>query len=239
MRYASICTLLLILSLTTSAWAQFGGGGGFGGSRRGPEGFEVETISGITAYREASEEEAGGVEVTWTGAGAEQSQKLAEKIHDAETKIQFINTPLPEVAAYLEQLHKISVVIDKADLERTSIDPEVAITCNHDKIALPAALDLMTRQHNLGWNIDNGVVLITSLGTAEMQRDARIYKLNRLDAAGVAQVISKIVYPSDWHDRGGSANIAVISDRNLLVIRHNRQGHEAITSLLTQLEEMK
>ncbi|QDU77950.1 hypothetical protein Pan97_50290 [Bremerella volcania] len=242
MRCAPIWTLVLVLGLAPSAWAQFGGGGfGNGGVMEGGMGgFEVApppAQEGIAAYRPAPGD-AGRFQVTWTGTDAQASQKIAARMQD-ETKVQFVDTPLSEVVAYLKNLHHIPIVIDQTALDDSDIDLDVPINANFESLTLAAALDLLTQQHELGWIIEKGALVITSYDAADERLSTRIYKLHQLEAVGAAKVVEKIVFPESWNALGGHADIAVIRDRNLLVIRQNREGHEAVESLLTQLESMK
>lgn len=253
MRCAPLWTLALVLGFSTTAWAQFGGGGGgFGGGEMmgggmgggmgvpGMGGFEMAAPAaqdGINAYR-AAPGDAGKFQVIWTGPHGEASQQIAAKLHQ-ETKIQFVETPLQDVVAYLQNLHEIPIQVDQAELDRSGIDRDITITVNIESLSLPVALDLMTKQHDLGWYIDGGALVITSYDDVDSRLSNRIYKLNQLDAVGAAKVVTKVIFPESWSEQGGHANMAVIRDRNLLVIRQNREGHDAIESLLTQLEQLK
>lgn len=249
MRCAPIWTLVLVLGFTTSAWAQFGGGGfgggemtgggmGFPGGMGGFEAESAEASKGIAVYR-AAPADAGRFAVTWTGVSATASQNIAAKVKGEETKIEFVETPLFEAVAYLKNLHDIPILIDQKELEDNGIDVDVAITAHYTSLTLQAVLDLLTKQYELGWYIEGGALVITSEEEAKTHHSVRIYKLPQLEAAGAAQVIEKIVDPASWVELGGEADLAVIRDRNLLVIRQSREGHEAVESLLTQLEEMK
>ncbi|MEW4563529.1 hypothetical protein AB1K70_13435 [Bremerella sp. JC770] len=247
MRCTPIWSLVLVLSLATSAWAQFGGGGGgFGGRRHVEDPFAMggyaskasAASEGIDAYR-PDPEETGRFEVTWTGTNAQASQKVAEKLRDAETKIQFIDTRLIEVVAYLEQLHKVPTQIGRMELKRRGIDVEMPITFQIESLTLPAALDLLVRQYELGWYIEGGVLIVTSHADADARLSTRIYKLHQLDATAAAKVVANSIFPSSWSANGGHADMTVIRDRNVLVVRQNREGHDAIEPLLKALEEMK
>lgn len=251
MRTIPIWTLALVFGLCTSAWAQFGGGGfggGLGGGfdptmsqPGGMGGFEqpaAEAKVGITAYRAEAPKE-GSFEVIWTGNDAQANRKIAEMLKKSVQKVEFVETPLTEVAAFLKQKYLLPIVIDQTALEDIGIDPDVPITISIESLTMAATLDLLTKQPDLGWYIEAGSLVITSFAEEDVRPSVRIYQLHRLEAVGAAEVIQKIVSPSSWSELGGPFDIAVIRDRNLLVIRQNRQGHDAIESLLTQLEEMK
>lgn len=257
MRCAPLWTLALVLGFATSAWAQFGGGGlgggggfngglggdGFGAgmSPPGMGGFEMggtQAQEGINAFRDAPAN-AAPMQVIWGGPNAEASQKLATRLRTEETKIQFVDTPLTEVIGYLQKLHHVPIQLDRAVLKRDGFDPEMKLSVEIESLVLPVALDLLTKQHGLGWYVEGGALVLTSYDEADLRMSPRIYKLSQLDAAGAAKVLTKVVFPSSWSEQGGEANLAVIRDRNVLVIRQNREGHEAVESLLTQLEQLK
>lgn len=267
MRCASVWTLVLVLGFSTSAWAQFGGGRSGGGEMMGsdmgmsggmgmPGGMSMpggmgmlsgmgmgaemaapEVDKGVSAYR-AAPGDGGRFQVMWTGESAEACQKIAAMLQE-ETKVQFVETPLVEVVAYLKNLHNFPIEIDQTGLDHVGIDRDLPINANIDSLTLAATLDLLTRQHELGWYIKGGALVITSYDDADQDLSVRIYKLHRLEAAGTAKVVERIIFPESWNNLGGQADLAVIHDRNLLVIRQNREGHAAVESLLTQLEGMK
>lgn len=253
MRCASAWALVLVLGFSASAWAQFGGGG-FGGGEMMDGGMGVpgggmgmgmgyemgvaEANKGIAAYRTAPAE-AGRFQVTWIGTSAAESQNIAAVVKGEETKMQFVDTPLIEVVEFLKNLHDFPIVIDQVGLNRSAIDVDAPINAYFSSLTLQAALELLTKQHDLGWYIDGGALVVTSQNEARQHQSVRIYKLAKLDAVGAAEVVEKIAQPGSWAEQGGEAEIAIIRDRNLLVIRQNREGHEAVEALLTQLEELK
>lgn len=260
MRYALAWTLVVVGFWTSSAWAQFGGapggmgmmdagggygmegemegyGGGFGGGY-GDGGYGQEMYGGIRAFGRTATEGA-KFQVTWTGPEAAKSQEIYERLSQEPSKVQFIDAPLEEVVGYLKDLHSVSILIDLEAFKSAGLDIELPVTINVTGQTAASTLDLLCDRYKLGWYVDRGILMISSKDDAAQQQSVRIYQLRQLNAAGASQIVTKMIEPGSWEVGGGHGDITAVSDRNLLVIRQNRAGHDATESLLKSLEATK
>mgnify|MGYP006908400131 CR=1 FL=1 len=71
-----------------------------------------------------------------------------DKALDETTTMEFIETPLADVAAYIGEIHNIRVELDERNLEDAGIDKDHPITFNIRGVSLRSALRLMLRGHD-------------------------------------------------------------------------------------------
>ena len=80
---------------------------------------------------------------------------------DSVTKIHFLETPLLESLEFLEDKHKIEIVVDRKALDEAGIETSPAITLELKNISLRAALIQMLRPLDLTFIVIDEVLLIT------------------------------------------------------------------------------
>ena len=93
----------------------------------------------------------------------------------AATTLEFIETPLDDVVAYLKDLHGIEIQIDRRELEGAGLSGDVAITGNYKGVSLRSALRLMLSQYELSYLVRDEVLLITTASAASQQVTTRLY----------------------------------------------------------------
>jgi len=93
----------------------------------------------------------------------------------APTTLEFIETPLDDVVAYLKDLHGIEIQIDRRELETAGLSGDVAITGNYKGVSLRSALRLMLGQYELSYVVRDEVLMITTASAASQQIVTRLY----------------------------------------------------------------
>ncbi|MFN3152005.1 hypothetical protein [Bremerella sp.] len=116
-------------------------------------------------------EKYGSVDLASTGST---EQKIFQQL-EAETKIQFIDTPLEEVVGYLKQLHGIEIQIDNRALEDVGLSTDTPVTRNIEGISLRSALRLMLKELDLTYIVANEVLMITTPEEAESELITKVY----------------------------------------------------------------
>ena len=79
-----------------------------------------------------------------------------KKALDEKTTMEFIESPLSDVADFLSQLHSIEVDINSRSLDDIGIGTDTPITIHLKGITLRSALRLMLRDLALTYTIRNG-----------------------------------------------------------------------------------
>ena len=94
--------------------------------------------------------------------------------------MEFVETPLVDVVAYLQDHHHIHIRLDKKALDDVGIGTDTPITFSISGVPLEAALGLMLRDLNLYWTIPRGVLLITTPEQAESMLSTKTYDVTDL-----------------------------------------------------------
>jgi len=94
---------------------------------------------------------------------------------NADTQIDFIETPLSDVVTFLEDYHKIQIEIDRKALEEVGLDTNTPVTRNLSGISLRSALRLLLRDMDLTYVVQDEVLLITTPEKAESQLVTKVY----------------------------------------------------------------
>ncbi|MBX3415754.1 MAG: hypothetical protein KF708_23925 [Pirellulales bacterium] len=103
------------------------------------------------------------------------TEERIQKALDEPTTIEFVDTELSTVLRFLEDLHKIQIVIDNRALEDAGASSDTLITQDLRDIKLRSALRIMLRDHDLTWLIDDEVLMITSNDRASERLSTKVY----------------------------------------------------------------
>jgi hypothetical protein len=165
------------------------------------------------------------------------------------TKFEFVEMPLSDIAAYLQELHKINVVLDKKALEDIGVGTDTQITKSLSNVTLRSALKLLLRDLNLTWAIRDEVLMITSREQADNLLTTEVYDVADLvtcrdqknelweDYETLEEVITCTIAPATWDAAGGPASIrgATFGPAKVLVVSQTGEGHEQLVELLAKL----
>ena len=94
--------------------------------------------------------------------------------------MEFIETPLSDVIDFLKDHHHIEIQLDNKALSDVGIGSDTPVTKNLKGISLRSALNLLLRDLNLTWTIQNEVLLITTPEEAENQLITKVYDVSDL-----------------------------------------------------------
>ena len=106
-------------------------------------------------------------------------QKIAAALND-DTRLEFIETPLEDVVAFLRDQHGIPIEIDKKALDNVGVGTDTPVTRNLKGISLRSALRLILKDLGLTYIIRDEVLLITSSEEAEKELVTRVYPVGDL-----------------------------------------------------------
>ena len=101
-------------------------------------------------------------------------QKIVKEL-DEPTDIEFIDTPLEDVLAFLEDYHEIEIELNRRALDDFGIDSGAPITRTLQGVSLRSALKLILEDMDLTYVIDNEVLLITTVEDAEQRLVTKVY----------------------------------------------------------------
>ncbi|MEN0110340.1 MAG: hypothetical protein AAF805_06415, partial [Planctomycetota bacterium] len=109
--------------------------------------------------------------------GESPSEKAIEEALRSQlnTRLEFTDTPLDQVVAYLRDEYEIEVQLDNVALDIEGLGPDEPITFNAGNISLRSAMQRMLGDLDLTYVIDNEVLLITSLEAAQSKLRRKVY----------------------------------------------------------------
>jgi hypothetical protein len=173
-------------------------------------------------------------------------QKIEEAL-DAVAEVEFQETPLSEVVAFLQATYKIPIIIDKRALDDVGLGSDTPVTMSLRGISLRSLLELMLRELQLTYVVREQVLKITTVEEAEHESVMRLYSVADLalepqqplvvDAPPsryrtLLGLIASIVAPDTWDEVGGSGSAAAFDPWGVVVVSQTRENHEALESLL-------
>ena len=175
-----------------------------------------------------------------------------EKIRAAlatKTDLDFFDVPLGEAVEVIKDKHEINVQFDLASLDTFGVSTDDPITKSVSGITLRSALKLILNDLNLGYVIQDEVLLVTAADVAESQTTTELYDVsgivkNYSGKEELPSVIKKIVSPESWTSKikpGPQGEIVLTSfgdDRHYLIVKQNLNNHYAIRKLIAQLHEV-
>lgn len=168
---------------------------------------------------------------------------------EEKAQLDFVETPLADVVAFFEYAHRVEIEVDRKALDEVGIGVDTPITKALKGVTLRSALNLVLRDLDLTWTINDEVLLITTRDAAEQMMLTRIYDVGDLvtfrtvrgqtcqDFDSLIAAITSSIEPESWEEVGGAGAIAPLEYRGAkaVVIRQTFQVHEQIRRLLSDL----
>ena len=168
------------------------------------------------------------------------------------TQLEFQDTPLSDVIAWLKEYHGIEIQLDTRALSDVGIGTDTPITKNLKGISLRSALNLMLKELNLAWTIEDEVLLITTPEEAESRLTTKVYDVADLvacrnskdnpwdDYDTLIHMITTTIKPTSWDAEGGPGSIVgeSLSSAKVLVVCQTRDIHQRIAELFARIREI-
>ncbi len=159
-------------------------------------------------------------------------------------------TSLADFAKSLERVFGEPVRLDHRALNDIGLGDAAPVTFQVSGISARSALELMLRQLDLTWVIDQKVVLITTPEEAETRLETKVYDVadlfgqgsgsGQFDVGPLMEAITACIEPVSWDFVGGSgtirARLGVVGTR-VLEISQTQYAHEEIDTLLADLRQ--
>lgn len=178
------------------------------------------------------------------GNVSEATKKILKTL-DSPTRLEFIETPLHDVVSFLKDYHGIEIQIDRKALHDVGIGSDTPITRDLKGITLRSALQLMLRDLDLTYVIQDEVLLITTPEQAETRLETVVYPVGDLvaayrDASGqtsrdfdsLIELITTTIQPTTWDEVGGPGSISVFENGQALVFSQTEEVHNQVAASL-------
>jgi hypothetical protein len=178
--------------------------------------------------------------------------RSAEQVEAALTRkltLDFVETPLAQVADYLQDQTGLLILLDKQALDDLGIGSDAPVTTSCKNMSLRAALGHMLRPLDLTWMLRNGALVITSPEGADACLETRLFSVTDLvypaEATGAQEsdedtlldLITTTVAPQSWDAVGGPGAIEMF--RGILVVSQTRGVLDQVRALLTAYRQAR
>jgi hypothetical protein len=172
---------------------------------------------------------------------------LAQKID-----LDFVETPLKDVAASIAKKTGINVLLDNRAITDAGGSADTPITFQIRGIALRSSLRLMLQEHELNFVTDSdgeNVLLITSDTKAKEHVVTRVYDAHDLIAShrkitenkvkldDLVDIITTTIAPTTWTDTGGTGSMSPYDTQ--LIISQTVEIQEQISELLAAIRQVR
>lgn len=172
--------------------------------------------------------------------------------------LQFVDTPLSEVAAHLEKELGLHIMFDQRSLEEFGVALDTPVTFECEELAARDAVGLILRDLDLRWvdrrflNSTKQFLYITAIGQGETEQIVRIYPVadlatgkpgdqdpSSLDYSSLVKVIQRTFDPHSWDEVGGPGSISILPASGAIVCCHSPHIHEEIVWFLQALRDAR
>ena len=179
-------------------------------------------------------------------------EDLIAQALDHRVTVDVNGAALSDILIYLADLlpaeRKMSIVLDRRNLEEAGIDLGRAVSLKVNAIRLRSALGLILADAGIDWTVRDEVLLITTKEAAAANTVTRVYDVDELvvPKSGedrtphfdeLIELIQNEVAPESWSDNGdGPGAVHPFSVNGCrLVVRQTPQAHYEIAKLLEEL----
>ena len=152
------------------------------------------------------------------------------------TNVNFADTPLTEVCAFLEEEHQVPVRLRRVALNDNGFDVETPVNLSLNGLTLEEVLNHLTRQLALSWHVDRGVVQIGPHD--EFRFINRSFDLDSLiDADHASEELVDVlrVAVGPWDDESEGGTTAVIGGS--VIVRQTYQNQRRIAQVLAAIKQ--
>lgn len=180
-----------------------------------------------------------------------QTQAKLEKLIEVE----FVDQPLTQVLDYLDSVTDVQFHMDLRYLTEAGISSDTPITLKLKNVPAEMVLRLMCRDLNLGYWLDNGVVIVSTADEVNNRLETRIYRVDdlvcspsvaknieasdnaakkqKVDYDSLIELLTTTIKPQSWDSVGGPGSIAPY--RGTLVISQTAEVHRDLQKFLNEL----
>jgi hypothetical protein len=160
-----------------------------------------------------------------------------------ETSLTFNDTPLTEVAAFVEVTHRVPVVLDRRSFDDAGLALDVPVTVDYSGMPLADALELILGTVELSYVVDREVLFITTQERAKRRHGARVYSTQGVhsellgEKLRLVNIIRMTTEPTSWEGVGGPGCIETVPGG--LVVSSRDDVHQEVDRLLKNLVDLQ
>jgi type II secretory pathway component GspD/PulD (secretin) len=175
-------------------------------------------------------------QVVAAGEDAEAFKQIRSKLAESVT-LQFLETPLSDVIAFLKDYTQCNIILDRAAIEQEGVTNDTPVSVHVEAITLASALNHLLRPYNLTWIVQDECLLVTSKTAADEVALTRSYPVedlaaSRVDADRLLNVAAQVLMSSG---RSTTERLIMVDALKALVLTDQASSHVLLQQLLQQL----
>lgn len=160
-----------------------------------------------------------------------------EKALSTKTEVQYLDTPLSDVAQDLELRHKTFIELN---LTKPQLAEGIMVTLSLKDVPLSVALSRITERHYLTWTVDDASIIIMEPVHEYLHMVRKRYRVDDLvgDDPKAAVALAELFRKAFWRGEALQAYTAYPPAKTLIVTQTGR-AHRDVADLLAQLRAAK
>jgi hypothetical protein len=166
------------------------------------------------------------------------------KTLNSTLSVDFNNTPLKDVIAYLHEKTGVPIFVDEGSLKEAMVDSSDTVTFKVNKVTIRTILKKILADHNLGYILKEGAVQVVTAQRARETMVVRSYPIDDLvglnnqlygpwvnranmlsNVQTLIQNIQNAIDPTLWNVNGGPGSITFFEPSRSLIIRAPAEMH--------------
>ncbi len=182
--------------------------------------------------------------------GAAELLNAEEQIEQAlrqRIALMFEEVPLADALRTVSEQLGINIVLEEPGLNEVGLTTREPVSLSLGNISGRKALELMLDPLQLGFVIQDEVLLVTSQSRLDGRYELVAYDVSGLvdassesaehDLEELAKILRTTVAPDSWDGVGGQGSIAVVPWQSMLVVRQSPARQEAVAAVLASLRQ--
>ena len=178
------------------------------------------------------------------------AETAIERALASPVTLDLVEVPLAELADYLRETYKISVVLDELELEEgaDSVTPQTRVTVKASAVPLEAALRQALDPIDAAATVEDEALILTSSNAAEATFDTRVYPVGDLVPAGpngqrdyeplCRQIQLAVPDKPGWAEKGGYGVLKEFALSRAIVVSQSPTMHRRIAKYLEGLRKL-
>ena len=156
--------------------------------------------------------------------------------------VDFVDTPIAEVAQYIETKLDIPTRIDDYGFDQVGVTAEHTLSAKFEKIPACDVLTFILNEHDCDWYSNSTSIVFTSNKSASSHNSVEIFDITKIGADPIVVCDLMIVHcaPDTWECQGGSGVITpfVVDDKAILIVSQTEPVHRDCRLLISMLQNM-
>jgi hypothetical protein len=167
-------------------------------------------------------------------ADAHVRKQLARKLN-----VNFVNTPLINVARWLSDQLAVQVLIDQDALQQEGIATDTPVSLSFEGIAGDVVLQRMLQPLQLSYDIEHGVLFFTTISQMTERLVTKVYDVREILDRGLhpSRLMGGLesTTPGPWMKMKGKGGTMFLFADTLLIVRQTGHNHDEVAKFLRGL----